>query len=127
MRPTRRVLERILKALDVVPDLPEARLHQVKRDIIAAQQNGTDLSTLPGRLLRDAIWLLWPDSSDGVNRQLLRRAILVHIGNRKSMLRRLIDVWLMQFVRNDDSFVDVGRQIDRHLAAKHGGMLGLWK
>ena len=127
MRPTRRVLERILKALDVVPDLPEARLKQVKRDIIAAQQNQTDLSTLPARLLRDAVWLLWPDSSDGVNRALLRRAVLAHVGTRKSMLRRLIDVWLLQFSRDDVSFVDVGRHIDRHLAAGHSGMLGLWK
>ena len=47
MRPTRRVLERVLKALDIVPDLPEARLERVRREIIAAQRAGSDLSNLP--------------------------------------------------------------------------------
>jgi hypothetical protein len=127
MRPTRRVLERVLKALDVIPNLPEARLEQVKRDIIAVQQKGTDLTALPSRVLRDAVWILWLDSSDGVDRERLRRAILSHISTRKSMLRRLIDVWLLQFSRDDDSFVDVARQIDRCLSGEHTGMLGLRK
>lgn len=127
MRPTRRVLERVLKALDIVPDLPEARLERVRREIIAAQRAGSDLSNLPVRVLRDAVWLLWPATSDGVNRPELRRAILAHIGSRKLILRRLIDVWLLQFSRDDDSFVEVGWRIDRQLAAKQSGMLMLWK
>lgn len=127
MRPTRRVLERILKALDVVPALPEARLEKARRQIIAAQESGTDLSTLPNGVLNDAVWLLWPDAPDGVNRASLRRAILARIGTRKSMLRRLIDIWLLQFTHDDASFVDTGRQIGRHLAADHTGILALWK
>ena len=127
MRPTRRVLERVLKAMDIVPDLPEARLERVRREIIEAQRAGSDLSKLPILVLRDAVWLLWPATPDGVNRSELRRAILTHIGSRKLILRRLIDVWLLRFSGDDDSFVEVGRQIDRHLATDHSGMLGRWK
>jgi len=127
LRPTYRVLERVLKAVDITPELPEARLEQVKREILAAQRGRRELLTLPGSILRDAIWLLWPDTSDGLNRSQLRRAILARAAISNSALRRLIDVWLLRFSPDDDTFVDVGRQIDRFLAADHRGILGFWK
>lgn len=127
MRPTRRMLERVLKALDIVAGLPETRMEEVKRAIVAAQGRRQDLATLPFRELRDAAWLLWPDAADGVDRQQLRRAFFAHMGRRKSMLRRLIDVWLQHFLPSDGTFVDAGRQIDRHLAADHTGLLAHWK
>ncbi len=43
------------------------------------------------------------------------------------MLRRLIDVWLVNFDKDDDTFVDVGKQLDRHLAAQQPGLLARWK
>jgi hypothetical protein len=127
MRPTHRVLDRLLNALDVVPALPEARLEKARREVIAAQKRGIDPADLPLAVLNDAVWLLWPDSSDGVNRASLRRAILVRLGARKSMLRRLIDVWLLQFSGGDDSFVEVGRHIERHLGTAQKGILSLWR
>ena len=128
VRPTRRVLDRVLNALDIVPaQLPEARLQQVRRDIITAQQAGDDLSKLPRRLLRDAIWLIWPIESDGLNRAQLWPAIESLLGISSSILRRLIDVWLLQFSCDDESFRDAGRLIGRYLATPQNDILEDWK
>jgi hypothetical protein len=126
-RPTRLAAEKVARAMDSATELTEAHIEQVRLALIAAQQSGQDLSRLPIRLLRDAISLLWPSGHDGIDRKRLRHAILVHVGSTKSMLRRLIDSWLLHFTRDDDSFVDISRQIDRHLAADHAGMLAVWK
>lgn len=127
MRPTRRALERIQKAWDVSMQPPVDRLEQAKRAIIAAQRSGTGLSSLSPRVLRDAVWLFWSDTDDRVNRQDLRGFILNRIGTDSAMLRRLIDTWLLWFDRDDDSFVDVGKQIDRYLVASQAGLLALWR
>ena len=127
IRPTRRVLERVLNALDVTPALPEARLDQIKREIISAQRNGTKLSTLPRRTLRDSCALLWPNASDGIDRPSLRQAVAAHTGTSRSMLRRLIDAWLSHFSGVDKSFTDISHLIVRRLADDHGGILGVWK
>lgn len=125
-RPTRRVLERLLKALDIVPELPEARLAEVRREVLAAQKKAT-LAGLPMRTLRDSVWLLWPKAGDGIDRNALRRAILSRVDASKSMLRRLIEVWLLNFQVDSNSFTDVGRQIERQLGTEQRGTLGGWK
>lgn len=126
-RPTRVAADKVARAMDSSAILTEAHIEQVRLALITAQQRGQDLSRLPIRLLRDAISLLWPSADDGIDRKKLRRAILAHVGSTKSMLRRFIDSWLLQFTHDDGGFVDDGRQIDRHLAANHTGMLAVWK
>src|SRR5262249_6355045 len=98
-----------------------------RQAVIAAQRNASGYLGLSPKVLRDAVWLLWPQAKDGVNRVGLRDAIKRRLGTDNSTLRGLIDAWLLGFDKNDDSFVDVGRQIDRHLAANHSGLLALWK
>lgn len=127
IRPTKRVLDRILQQWDVVTQPPQDRLKSALRAILQAQSNGTDLAVLPSALLRDGIWLLWPTAGDGLDRRGLRDTILRQIGTNPGMLRRLIDVWLMTFDKDDDTFVDVGKQLDRHLGASHTGLLARWK
>jgi hypothetical protein len=126
-RPTRLVLERVLKALDISPALPKDRMEQVKREIIAAQHRGADLSTLSAPLIRDAVWLLWPAADDGIERQRLLNVILSRVGDTTAILRRLLDAWLLHFSADDDRFHDVGRRIDRHLAGNVTGILANWK
>jgi hypothetical protein len=127
VRPTRRALERVLQTWDVSMQAPKDRVEEARRAILTAQRNGTDLAKLTPRVLRDSVWLLWPEAKDGVKRPALRRAILKEIATNNAILRRLIDAWLLEFDKDDDSFVDVGKQIDRHLAASHSGLLALWK
>lgn len=125
-RPTRRALERVEKAFDANPEPPADVLEQTRGAIVAAQGSGMTLSTLPIRLRRNAPWLLWPLAQDGIDRQKLRIEILREIRTDKAMLRRLIDVWLLAFEQGDDTFVEVGRHIERCLAGIHLGLLALW-
>lgn len=127
MRPTRRVLDRVLKTLDTQPALSEVRLDAVRREILAAQKAGRDLATLDHRLLKDSISLLWPRAADKIDRRNLAAAIFANLGKRSSLLRRLIDAWLRHFEEGDETFFAVARLIDRHLAVDHRGILAAWK
>lgn len=127
VRPTRRALERVLKTLDASAVPPKDRLQATRRAIVVAQRAADGLAALPPRLLRDAVWLLWPEANDGVDRTELHDAVKRRLGRDGVLLRRLIDAWLVGFDASDDTFVGFGRQIDRNLAANHMGLLALWK
>jgi len=127
VRPTRRALERVLQTWDVSMQPSRDRLEEARRAIVAAQRSSAGLSSLPLRTVRDAVWLLWPDASDGVIRRELRDHILIQISSNNAVLRRLIDAWIVNFDKGDESFVDVARKIDRSLTARHTGVLELWK
>ncbi len=126
LRPTRRVADQVLAQWDEVTKVSEERLATARRAILAAQRVGDDLWSLPVSILRDAVWLLWPEAKDGIDRIRLRRAIMDHAGTTTSILRRLIDAWLLHF-SDDDSFIEVGRRIERHLATPQVGLLDFWK
>ena len=126
-RPTFKALANVLKTWDVTARPTEDRLVRTRREVLVAQRSGRPLKNLPPAVLRDGVWLLWPAAKDGIDRDALRIAILDRIGSNKSMLRRLIDAWLIAFDPDDETFGAVGRQIDRHLAAPQAGLLALWK
>lgn len=126
-RPTFKALTHVLKTWDVAARPTEDRLVRTRREVLAAQRSGRPLKNLPPAVLRDGIWLLWPAAKDGIDRDALQVAILDRVGSSKSMLRRLIDAWLIAFDPDDDTFVAVGRRIDRHLAAPQAGLLAYWK
>lgn len=126
-RPTKRALDRILQHWDVIAQPPQDRLRSARLAIVQAQRDGTDLATLPPALIRDGIFLLWPSADDDLDRKSLLAAILAKIGTNTGMLRRMIDVWLMTFDSDDETFIHVGRQLDRHLAASQAGLLARWK
>lgn len=127
VRPTRRALELVLQTWDVSLQPPRDRLEEARRAIVVAQRSGAGLSGLPPRIVRDAVWLLWPDARDGVNRQNLRDHILMLSNSNNAVLRRLIDAWIVNFDKEDESFVGVARKIGRSLADPHTGVLELWK
>lgn len=128
-RPTRRALEKIMAGLDAAVQKPqEARLAIARREILAAQRAGTELRQLPVRILRDGVWLLWPEVSDGIRRDVLRDALLVTAGNSNAVLRRLIDVWLLHFAERGPGMPETGRRIAELLAARPGaGHLTVWR
>jgi len=125
-RPTRRILEKVLTTLDVEPTLPEARLQQVKREILKAQKAGGGFNELPARTLRDACALLWPKANDGIDRASLVIAIFDQAKRSSSTLRRLIDNWIMQFDASDTEMAALGKALGDALKDKKGGILAQW-
>lgn len=126
-RPTFKALARVMRTWDVTARPTEDRLVRTLRELLGAQRSGRPLTSLPPAVLRDGVWLLWPEAKDGVDRNALRAAILDRIGSNRGMIRRLIDAWLIAFDPDDETFVAVGRQLDRHLAAPQTGLLARWK
>jgi hypothetical protein len=127
IRPTRRMLERVLKEIDADAFLPDARLDLVKRQILEAQRSGAGLATLPRSILRDATAVLWPDAADGIDRTDLLHAILQLAESQRSALRRLIEAWILQFDPKNPSVQKAGIAIQRLLQSEHRGILEIWK
>lgn len=126
-RPTWQALQHVQAKWDTTSIPPEDRVEQVKRAVITAQKSDGGLSQLHPRLMKDAVWLLWPTTSDGINRPALRRAVLERVENSNALLKRLIDAWFLNFDSSDVSFAEVGRQIDHHLEIRNAGLLATWK
>ena len=65
--------------------------------------------------------------TEGESTRELRDHLLMQISSNNAVLRRLIDAWIVNFDKGDESFVDVARKIDHSLAARDTGVLELWK
>jgi hypothetical protein len=127
-RPTHLAAMRIANAPDAAAAMPSgSHLDRALMAIEAAIRRRDDLSVLEARILRDAAWLLWDGRANLAQLPLVVRAIADRADVRASVLRTLINVWLIRFDPDAPRILETGERIVRALPRHQVASLQAWR